>query len=264
MTGPGEPAPGRWHATASGHLRRSLHPRASAWCSMSGRCRSPRAPVTAAYLDLLLRAYDDVPVAGESFAFLLRSDLDDPTPAYGGLTVIGRRQLPPTHLLRSGAMTLDPFLLRGASLGAAWRAERGGAAGAVYHTAGAGPLPIASGLPIVATLLDLAPWELPEVFGRSRAARFGQRLRGQLLRDAAAVVVAGPSVALAVRRLLHVRADRIRVIPLAPRPEFHVAPGAGNAAAMPRPLRRRPPIASDSAWPAATSSTRAATTRART
>ena len=91
-------------------------------------------------------------------------------------------------------MTVDPFLLRGASLGAAWRAERGGAAGAVYHAAGAGPLPIASGLPIVATLLDLAPWELPEAFGRTAAARFGQRLRGRLLRDAAAVIVAGPAV----------------------------------------------------------------------
>ena len=34
-------------------------------------------------------------------------------------------------------MTVDPFLLRGAALGAAWRAERGGAGGAVYHAAGA-------------------------------------------------------------------------------------------------------------------------------
>ena len=116
-----------------------------------------RAPLTAAYLDGLLGAFDAEPVDGESFAFLLRSDLDDPTPAYANLTVVGRRQLPPTHLLRSAAMTVDPFLLRGASLGAAWRADRGGAAGALYHTAGAGPLPIASGLPIVATLLDLAP-----------------------------------------------------------------------------------------------------------
>ena len=124
-------------------------------------------------------------------------------------------------------MTIDPFLLRGASLGAAWRADRGGAAGAVYHAAGAGPLPIASGLPIVATLLDLAPWELPEAFGRTPAARFGQRLRGRLLRDAAAVVVAGPAVKAAARRLLHIRPDRIRVIPLAPRAAFAPAPGRG-------------------------------------
>jgi glycosyltransferase involved in cell wall biosynthesis len=187
-----------------------------------------RAPITAAYLDGLLHAYDEQPVDGESFAFLLRSDLDDPTTAFKHLSIVGRRQLPPTHLLRSGAMTIDPFLLRGASIGAAWRADRGGAAGAVYHTAGAGPLPIASGLPVVATLLDLAPWELPGAFGRTPAARFGQRLRAQLLRDAAAVIVAGPSVALAARRLLHARADRIHVIPLAPRPEFGPAPRGGS------------------------------------
>ena len=100
--------------------------------------------------------------AGESFAFLLGSDLDDPTERFGRLEVVGRRQLPPTRLLRSGAMTVDPFVLRGAAVGAAWRAERGGAAGAVYHAVGGGPLPIASGLPLVVTLLDLAPWELPE------------------------------------------------------------------------------------------------------
>ena len=57
-----------------------------------------------------------------------------PTPttrpsASPGSRSIGRRLLPPTRLLRSGALTIDPFLLSGASLGAAWRAERGGAAG---------------------------------------------------------------------------------------------------------------------------------------
>ena len=46
-------------------------------------------------------------------------------------------------------------------------------------------MPIASDLPVVVTLLDLAPWELPEAFARTVASRFGQRLRGQLLRDAA-------------------------------------------------------------------------------
>ena len=86
-------------------------------------------------------------------------------------------------------MTIDPFILSGASLGAAWRAERGGAAGAVYHVIGGGPLPIASGLPVVATLLDVAPWEMPDAFQQSVAGRFGHRLRGQLLRDAAAVIV---------------------------------------------------------------------------
>jgi glycosyltransferase involved in cell wall biosynthesis len=179
-----------------------------------------RAPLTAAYLAGLLGAYDAEPLSGESFAFLLRSDLDDPTEKFRHLDVVGRRLLPPTRLLRSAALTIDPFLVRGASLGAAWRAERDGAAGAVYHTAGASPLPIASGLPIVATLLDLAPWELPDAYARSATARFGQRMRAQLLREAAAVLVVSPSVAKAARRVLHIRANRLRVVPLAPRPAF--------------------------------------------
>ena len=102
-----------------------------------------RAPLAAAYLDGLLSAFDAAPLVGESFAFLIGSDLDDPTTDYEHLEVIGRRQLPPTRLLRSAAMTVDPFLLRGAAVGSAWRAERGGAAGAVYHAVGGSPLPIA-------------------------------------------------------------------------------------------------------------------------
>ena len=39
------------------------------------------------------------------------------------------------------------------------------------------------------TLLDLAAWELPHAYQRGVATRFGQRLRGQLLREAAAVIV---------------------------------------------------------------------------
>jgi glycosyltransferase involved in cell wall biosynthesis len=179
-----------------------------------------RAPLTAVYLEGLLGAYDADPVTGESFAFFLQSDLDDPTERYRHLEVVGRRMLPPTRLLRSGAMTVDPFVLRGAAVGAAWRAERGGAAGAVYHAVGAGPLPIASGLPLVVTLLDLAPWELPAAFQRSLAGRFGQRLRGQLLREASAVIVGTEASARAARRLLRIRRDRLRVIPLAPRPAF--------------------------------------------
>src|ERR1700754_5085712 len=68
-----------------------------------------RAPLAAAYLDELLAAFDVSPLAGESFAFLIGSDLDDPTVRYEHLDVIGRRQLPPTRLLRSAAMTVDPF-----------------------------------------------------------------------------------------------------------------------------------------------------------
>jgi glycosyltransferase involved in cell wall biosynthesis len=185
-----------------------------------------RAPLTAAYLDGLLSGLDADPLPGESFALLLSSDADDPTQRFTSLSVIGRRLLPPTRLLRSGALTVDPFLLRGASLGAAWRADRGGAAGAVYHAAGGG-LPIASGLPVIATLLDLAPWAAPESYQRGTAARFGQRLRAQLLREAAAVIVGSEEVALAARTLLHIKRDRIRVVPLAARPAF-LAAGAGG------------------------------------
>ncbi len=189
-----------------------------------------RAPLAAAYLEALLDAYDTEPLPGESFAFLLGSDLDDPTGRFGHLDVVGRRQLPPTRLLRSAAMTVDPFVLRGAALGAAWRAERRGAAGAIYHAVGGGPLPIASDLPVVVTLLDLAPWELPGTFQRSMASRFGQRLRGQLLRDAAAVIVGSESTASAARRLLRIRRDRLRVVRLAPRPAFATVPGPDEAA----------------------------------
>ena len=92
-----------------------------------------RAPTTAIYLGELLRAFDAQPIPGESFALMLQAGLDDPTQSLDGLDVVGRRLLPPTRLLRAGAMTVDPFLLRGASLGAGWRAERSGAVGAIYH-----------------------------------------------------------------------------------------------------------------------------------
>jgi glycosyltransferase involved in cell wall biosynthesis len=182
-----------------------------------------RSPATSAYLAGLLGAYDDEPVTGESFAFLLQSDLDDPTLAFEHLEVVGRRLLPPTRLLRAGALTVDPFLLRGASLGAAWRAERGGAAGAVYHAAAGSP-PLFSRIPIVVSLLDLAAWELPGAYQRSPSARFGQRLRARLLRDAAAVIVGSAAVARAANRLLRIRRGRIRVVPLAARSAFEPPP----------------------------------------
>ena len=189
-----------------------------------------RAPATARYLDGLLGAFNAEPIPGESFAFLLQSDLDDPTTGFARLEVVGRRLLPPTRLLRSGALTIDPFLLRGASLGAAWRAGRSGAAGAVYHAV-AGASPLLSRIPIVVTLLDLAPWELPAAFQRSPAARFGQRLRARLVRDAAAVIVGTEAVAVAARRLLHVRENRIRVVPLAAHPAFATSSAAASSPA---------------------------------
>ena len=188
-----------------------------------------RAPATAAYLGGLLGAFDAEPLAGESFAFFLQSDLDDPTTGFDRLAVVGRRLLPPTRLLRSAAMTVDPFLLRGAALGAAWRAERGGAGGAVYHAAGGSTLPLASGLPVVVTLLDLAPWELAGAFQRTPATRFGQRIRGRLLRDADAVIVGSDAVGAAARRLLRIRRERIRVIPFAPREAFTLEGPDGSA-----------------------------------
>lgn len=185
-----------------------------------------RAPFTATYLDELLAALDADPRPGESFSFLLASDQDDPTGRWPNLEIVGRRLLPPSRLLRSGALTVDPVLLRGASLGAGWRAERDGAAGTVYHAA-AGALPIASGIPVVAVLLDLAPWQLPEAYQRGTVARFGQRIRARLLRDAAAVIVPAAVTAGEARRLLHVRASRLRVVPLAARAAFRPEAVAG-------------------------------------
>lgn len=189
-----------------------------------------RAPLTAAYLENLLTALDADPRAGESFAFLLALDLDDPTAdRWPNLDIIGRRLLPPTRLLRSGALTVDPFLLRGASIGSGWRAEKGGAAGSVYCAA-AGALPIGSGIPIVASLLDLAPWQLPDAWQKGRAAKFGQRLRARLLKDAAAVIVPSKSAGADARRLLRVKQAALRVVALAPRPAFRPEAAASAAA----------------------------------
>jgi glycosyltransferase involved in cell wall biosynthesis len=178
-----------------------------------------RAPTTAIYLEALLTALDADPQPGESFAFLVALDRDDPTPRWQNLDIVGRRMILPTRILRAGALTVDPILLRGASMGAGWRADRDGAAGSVYH-ATAGALPIASGIPVVAALLDLAPWTLPDAYQRGTTARFGQRLRARILRDAAAVVVPSDAEGIEARRVLRVRQSRLRVVPLAPRPAF--------------------------------------------
>ena len=186
-----------------------------------------RAPLTAAYLEALLDALDADPQPGESFSFLLAADLDDPSGRWPHLDAAGARRLPPTRLLRSGALTVDPFVLRGASMGAGWRPDRdGGALGTVYHAAGAG-LPIASGIPVVASLLDLAPWAMPEAYQSGTVARFGQRLRARLLKDARAVLVPSRATAAEARRLLHVRQARLRVIPLAARPAYRPEAAAG-------------------------------------
>lgn len=178
-----------------------------------------RAPLTAAYLEQLLTALEADPLPGETFTLLLATTLDDPSPRWPGLPVAGRRLLPPTRLLRSGALTVDPMLLRGAVLGAGWRARRTGAAGSVYHAA-AGALPIASGIPVVVAVLDLAPWSIPDAYQPGAVARFGTRIRGRLLRDAAAVIAPSRAAADDARRLLRLRSSRLQVIALAPQPAY--------------------------------------------
>ena len=183
-----------------------------------------RAPLTAAYLDAPARGLS---TPTRSMASRSRcscsSDLDDPTTRFEHLDVVGRRLLPPTRLLRSGALTVDPFLLSGASLGAAWRADRAGAAGAVYHAAG-GSIPLATGLPLVVTLLDLAPWELPGAYQR----RPGRPVRAAAPRPAAAGRGRGHRRHPGGRRgrpggCSGSGATGSGSIPLAPRPAFHLA-----------------------------------------
>jgi glycosyltransferase involved in cell wall biosynthesis len=197
-----------------------------------------RSPITASYLERLLAAYATRPVPGESFVAVLRTLRDDPTVALeaSGLPVAGRRLLPPTsRAFRSAGLTLDSFLLRGAELGTGGGARESGAAGIVYHTAG-GAVPLASRLPVVATLLDLAPWELPETYARSSAARFGHRLRARVLHDARRVIVASRATAEGARRLLHVPDERISVVPLAADDAFRPEPSGGEVLAA---LRER-------------------------
>jgi glycosyltransferase involved in cell wall biosynthesis len=194
-----------------------------------------RTPITAAYLDRLLSAYAARPLPGESFVVLLRALRDDPADELErrGLVVAGRRRVPPTaRLLRSGGLTIDSFLLRGAEVGTARHAEEAGAAGIVYHTAG-GAVPLGSRLPVVATLLDLAPWELPEVYARSIAARFGHRLRARVLRDATRLIVTSRATGESARRRIHIRPERIVVVPLAADEAFGpAAAGVDRVAAI--------------------------------
>lgn len=176
-----------------------------------------RSPLTAWYLQHLLHAFAADQLADESFVIVSRSLRPDPTASLvaAGLPVVASRRIPPTtRALRSAGLTLDSFLLRGAELGAADRARP-----TVFHTAG-GAVPLASGLPVVATILDLAPWEMPDTYAASAAARFGQTLRARVLRDAARVIVCSRAVGESARRLLHVPTERISVVPLAVGDDF--------------------------------------------
>ncbi|HEY7599693.1 MAG TPA: glycosyltransferase, partial [Candidatus Limnocylindrales bacterium] len=106
---------------------------------------------------------------------------------------------------------------------------------AVFHTAG-GAVPLASRLPVVATLLDLAPWELPQTYAASPAARFGHRLRRRVLHDAARVIVCSRATADSARRHLHLPADQLAVVPLAVSEGFR---GAGMDEARRADVRAR-------------------------
>ena len=179
-----------------------------------------RSPLTAWYLDRLLHAFAAEPLEGESFVLVSRALREDPAVALSaaGLPVAGSRRIPPTtRALRSAGLTLDSFLLRGAEVGTA---DDGGSS--IFHTAG-GAVPIASRLPIVATLLDLAPWELPAVYATTPAARFGHRLRARVLHDAALVIVCSRAVAETARRRLRIPAERLAIVPLAVDDEFQTA-----------------------------------------
>ncbi len=178
-----------------------------------------RSPLTAWYLEQLLNAFAAHPLAGESFIVVSRALRDDPAAvlAAAGLPIIASRRIPPTtRALRSAGLTLDSFLLRGAELGAR------GDTTTIFHTAG-GAVPIASRLPIVATLLDLAPWELPETYAASRAARFGQRVRARVLRDAAVVIACSRATGELAHRHLHIPPERIAVVPFAVDDDFAAA-----------------------------------------
>ncbi|HVM30073.1 MAG TPA: glycosyltransferase [Candidatus Limnocylindrales bacterium] len=188
-----------------------------------------RMPITAEYLGRLTQAFAADPLPGESFVTIARTMRADPSQQLEqqGLAVEGRRLLPPTgKVLRSAGLTLDSFLLRGAEVGTR---------GAVYHSAG-GATPLASRLPLVATVLDLAPWELPNVYAATPAARFGHRLRARILQDAARLIVCSRATGDAARRLLHVPEARVAVVPLAVDDDFREA---GRDRAMQAALRRR-------------------------
>jgi glycosyltransferase involved in cell wall biosynthesis len=184
-----------------------------------------RAPLTAAYLEGLLGAFAADPWPGESFVILAWADRGDPLQRWPSLPVAGRRLLPTVRAITGAIPAGDPLLVGGATLGAGWRAERDGAIGTVFHAIGtAAPfgarVPLVSSPPIVGTVLDLAPWLLPDVYQRTVGGRFAARLRRRILRDASAVIVGTEAVSRTIRRLVRVPAARVTVVPFAPREPF--------------------------------------------
>jgi glycosyltransferase involved in cell wall biosynthesis len=182
-----------------------------------------RAPITASYLSRLTAAFAADPAADLELLGVVRWFRPDPLPGLraAGLPIAGRRALPPTsRIFRSAAVALDPMLQRAAMV----RSR-----GHVFHVAG-GALPATGPMPVVATLLDLAPWELPERYARSAGARLARHRRTRALREASKVLVTSAATAAAATELLGLEADRLAVVPLAPDPAF-ADPGAGTRAA---------------------------------
>jgi glycosyltransferase involved in cell wall biosynthesis len=174
-----------------------------------------RAPITASYLRSLLGGYASAPLPGEDLVAILRRFRPDPTVELeaAGLRIAGRRWVLPTaRTLRSLGLPVDALLLRGAE--ARIQPTDPATTGVVFHTAG-GAMPTHSALPVVATLLDLAPWELPERYASTAAARLGHRSRVAGLRRASRIMVASRATADAVVRLLELDRERISVVPLA-------------------------------------------------
>jgi glycosyltransferase involved in cell wall biosynthesis len=180
-----------------------------------------RLPVSAAYLERLLGAYASVPIAGEEIVALLRALRPDPTPPFveAGLDVVARRWLVPlSRVPRAAAMAADALQVRVAQVRAGAR-DDDPVSGTVLHTTG-GPSPIAERLPVVTSLLDLAAWELPERYARTRAARMARRMREGALLRASRVLVGSRATADAASSLVGIPADRLVVVPFAPDPAF--------------------------------------------
>lgn len=224
-------------ATDGGHLRLLI--------DLRPLQKPERAPITAAYLAHLVAAMAARPGEGEEIMPILRALRADPlategwpgrgqagspglvgagpagAESYGprGLALAGRRVLPPTaRLLRSAGALLEASLLRTVQIRSAAQ---------VYHSAG-GTLPAATSVPVVAALLDLAPWELPERYAASPAARLARMLRTRGLRAAARILVVAHSLAEPVTSLIGVAPERISVVPLAADASFGRARGASD------------------------------------
>jgi glycosyltransferase involved in cell wall biosynthesis len=93
-------------------------------------------------------------------------------------------------------------------------------------------VPSRAPVPVVATLLDLAPWELPERYARTAPARLASRQRAATFASAARVLVCSRATAEAATRLLGLAEEVVRVVPLAADDAFH--PGAADGAILTR------------------------------